>query len=127
MILRFAALVLLIGGGASAMIAAWWGSRLGEAALRGMLLGAALAAAGAIGGMALFAWSLPRGFRQFFGAIVFGILARLVVFGSVLVFVALRAKAFDLVASAASLLGFYVVFQILEVRFVLKGMPVRRS
>ena len=126
MILRFAALVLLVGGAASALIVVW-GGRLGEPALRGTLLGAALASAGAIGGMALSAWSLPRGPRQFFGALVFGILARLAVFGAVLVFVALRAPSYGLVACAASLLAFYVVFQVLEVRFVLKGLPVRRS
>ncbi len=121
MILRFAALVLLVGGAASALIAVW-GDRLGEAALRGALLGAALAAAGAIGGMALFAWSLPRGPRQFTGALLLGVLARLVLFAAVLIVVGLRARAYDLVALAASLLGFYAVFQILEVRFVLKGL-----
>jgi len=126
MIVRFGALVLLIGVAASASIVAW-GDRLGEAALRGTLLGAALASAGAIGGMALFAWSLPRGPREFFGALVAGILARLVVFGAVLIFVALRVPSYDLVASAASLLAFYVVFQILEVRFVLKGLKEKRA
>jgi len=125
-ILGFGALVLLIGVAGSALIVAW-GGRLGEAAVRGTLLGAALAAAGAIGGMALFVWSLPRGPGQFFGALAIGILARLAGFGAVLVFVALRAPSYGLVALAASLLAFYVVFQILEVRFVLKGLPVRRS
>jgi len=51
-----------------------------------------------------------------------GVLARLVLFAAVLIVVGLRARAYDLVALAASLLGFYAVFQILEVRFVLKGL-----
>jgi len=125
-ILRYAALVLLIAAAGSAAIAFWRGG-LESPVTRGVLLGAALASFGAIAGMALLAWSYGRGQTQFFGALVIGILGRLLVFGGVLVYVALRAAAFDLIASAASLLGFYVVFQVLEMRFVLKGLAGRRS
>ena len=126
MIVRFAGLVLLVGGAASALIVAW-GDRLGDAALRGALLGAGLATAGAIGGMSLFAWSLSRRTGQFVGALLVGFLGRLVLFGTALILVGLRRGAFDLTASALSLLGFYAVFQILEMRFVLKGLRERRS
>ncbi|OLD64698.1 MAG: hypothetical protein AUI47_04760 [Acidobacteria bacterium 13_1_40CM_2_68_5] len=126
MILRFATLALLVGGSASALLVAW-GDRLGETALRGALLGAGLATAGAIAGMALFAWSLPRRTGQFVGALLLGFLGRLVVFGAALIVVGLRARGFDLAALAVSLLGFYGVFQILEVRFVLKGLRQKRS
>ena len=121
MILRFATLVLLVGGAASALLVVWR-DRLGEAALRGALLGDALASAGAIAGMALFAWSLPRPAGPFAGAVLLGFLGRLVVFGAALIVVGLRAKGIDLAATAVSLLGFYAVFQVLEVRFVLKGL-----
>jgi hypothetical protein len=125
-ILRYAALVLLIAAAVPAAIIGWGGG-LERPAVRGILLGAVLASAAAIAGMALLAWSFGRGHRQFFGALVLGILGRLLVFGGVLVYVALRAAAFDLIASAASLLGFYLVFQVLEMRFVLKGLTGPRS
>ena len=53
--------------------------------------------------------------------------SRLVVFGAALIVVGLRARGIDLAATAVSLLGFYAVFQVLEVRFVLKGLRERRS
>ncbi|MBI1950336.1 MAG: hypothetical protein HYS34_03120 [Acidobacteria bacterium] len=126
MILRYAALVLLIAAAGSAAAALWRGGLEGPVA-RGVILGAALASFGAIGGMGLLAWSFGRGQTQFFGALVLGILGRLLVFGGVLVYVALRAPAFDRIASAVSLLGFYLVFQVLELWFVLKGLAGRRS
>ncbi len=126
MMARFAALVVLVGGAAAALIVAW-GDRLGETALRGALLGAGLATAGAIGGMALFAWSLGRRTGHFVGALLVGFLGRLALFGAALICVGLRARAFDLVATALSLLGFYALYQILEMRFVLKGLRGMKS
>jgi len=125
-ILRYAALVVLIAAAGSAAAALWRGGLEGPVA-RGVYLGAALASFGAIAGMGLLAWSFGRGQTQFFGALVLGILGRLLVFGGVLIYVALRAPAFDLIASAVSLLGFYLVFQVLEMVFVLKGLAGRRS
>jgi hypothetical protein len=95
--------------------------RLGLAVAQGVSLGAMLAVAGAVGGMALTAWAFNRNQRQFFAALVFGILGRLVSYGAVLVYVALRTSI-DTIATASSLLGFYVLFQILELRFVVKGL-----
>ncbi len=127
MSLRYALAVVLIAVAGSALIVAS-GGRLEARAVRGALLGAALAALGAIGGMALVAWSFERRTRQFFGALVLGILARLTLFGGALVYVALLREAeIDVVGVALSLLGFSVVFQVLEVRYVLRGLKAGRS
>jgi hypothetical protein len=125
-ILRYAGAVLLVLLAGAALIAS--ASRhLGEAGVRGALLGAGIAAVVAVGGMALVAWSFERGPQKFFGALVGGILGRLAFFGAVLVYVALRAAgSYDLVSVALSLLGFYVIFQWLELWFVIKGLKGRR-
>jgi hypothetical protein len=120
MIVRYGGITVLVAAAGAA--AAWlFRERLGTPAAQGASLGAALAAAGAIGGMALTAWAFNRNERQFFAALVFGILGRLVSYGAILVYVAL-GTSIDTVAAAASLLGFYVLFQILELRFVVKGL-----
>jgi hypothetical protein len=121
-ILRYGLAVVLIAAAGSALIAAAAG-RLGDAGVRGALLGAAVASLGAIGGMALLAWSFERGSRQFVGAAVLGILGRLTLFGAVLVYVGLcRPGAVRVAPVALSLLAFFFVFQALEVRFVLRGL-----
>lgn len=126
MILRYAALMLLIAAVGSGGFA-WWRGGMAGPVERGALLGAALAALGAIGGTALLGWSLGRGEAQFFGALMLGILGRLAVFGGVLIYLGLRPGSFDLVATAVSLLGFYVVFQVLEMRFALRRSAGRRT
>ena len=126
MIARYAALMLAIAAIGSGGFA-WWRGGVAGPVERGVLLGAALAALGAISGMALLGWASGRGQTQFFGALMLGILGRLVVFGGVLIYLGLRPGAFDLVASAMSLLGFYVVFQVLEMRFALRGSAGRRT
>jgi hypothetical protein len=125
MTLRYAALVLILASGATAILVS--AARLTESAVRGTILGAGLAAAGAIGGMALAAWSFDRRPQAFMAALVGGILGRLLLFGAALVYVELRATRYDLASSVASLLGFYVAFQVIEVRFVMKGIKERRS
>lgn len=126
MMARYAALMLAIAAVGSGGFA-WWRGGVAGPVERGVLLGAALAALGAISGMALLAWASGRGQTQFFGALMLGILGRLVVFGGVLIWLGLRPGAFDLVASAVSLLGFYVVFQVLEMRFALRQSSDRRT
>ena len=126
MILRYAALMLLIAAAGSGGFV-WWRGGVASPVERGVLLGAALASFGAISGMAMLSWSFGRGQTEFFGALMLGILGRLAVFGGVLIYLGLRRGAFDLVASAVSLLGFYVVFQVLEMRFALKSSAGRRS
>jgi len=120
-ILRYTLAVVLFAVTGSAVIAASAGS-LGQAGVRGALLGAALASLGAIFGMAVLARSFERGPRQFYGAVMLGILGRLTLFCAALVYVGLRRPAdYSLPAIALSLVGFFFVFQALEVGFVLKG------
>jgi len=53
---------------------------------------------------------------------------RFVIIGVALLYVAWRAAAsFDLVATAAALLGFTVIFQGLEVGFVIRGLRGKTS
>lgn len=105
----------------AAAAAAWIGrGMISAAALRGTVLGVALAASGAIAGMVLTAWSMGKEQKVFFAALAGGILGRLAVFGAALAYVGLRAPgAIDATATAAALLASYVVFQVLEVRLVL--------
>jgi len=118
---RYALGVALLALTGAALIAAC-ASRLGEAGVRGALLGTVVAALGAIGGMALLARSFERGARELLGAVVIGILGRMAVFCAVLFYVGLRRPAdYSLTAIALSIVGFTFVFQALEMRFVLKG------
>ena len=118
----YALAVALIAAAGSACIAASNG-RLDGPSVRGAILGAVLAAFGAVAGMALLAWSFGRGAREFVGAVAFGMLGRLILFGGVLIYVGLRQpENYPMTSVALSLLGFFFVFQALEVRFVLKGM-----
>jgi len=97
------------------------GGRMAPAALRGLALGGALATVGAIAGMALVAWSFGRSERVFLSALVAGMLGRLFVYGAVLVYVALRTSL-DPTATAAGLLGVYLLLLVLEVRFAVRGL-----
>jgi hypothetical protein len=119
--------VVLIGGTGAAIILAA-SARLGQAGVRGALLGAAISVLAAIGVMGLIARSLRQGWRAFFGAMVGGILARLLIVGIALVYVGMRAAAsYDLIATATALLAFTAVFQCLEVGFVLRDLKGRAS
>ena len=95
--------------------------RLEPGELTALLLGLFLAAAGALSWMGAAAWSIGRGHRAFMSALVLGILGRLVVYGAALIYVALRTTL-DPVLLAGSLLGFYAVFMVLEVRFAVKAL-----
>jgi len=124
---RYALAVALIAAAGSAAIAAS-GGRLEGPSVRGGILGAGLAAVGAVFGMALLAWSSGRGAQRFVGAVAAGMLGRLLLFGGALVYLGLRRPAeVRMTAVAASMLGFFFVFQALEVRFVMKGMKGARS
>ena len=95
--------------------------RLPEGGLQGALLGLGLAAAGAVSWILAAAWSGRQGAQASLLALVLGILGRLVVYGAALVYVALRTSL-DPVLMAVSLLGFHVVFLIIEIRYAVEGM-----
>ena len=117
---RYALGVVALAVAGSALVAAR-GERLGEASVRGALLGIAVAAAGSLGGMALLARGLERGPRQFMGALLIGILGRMLLFGAVLIGVGLGWPAdCSLAAVALSVVAFFFVFQGLEVWLVLR-------
>ena len=120
MIARYAGTMVLLAGLAAA--AGWlWGGRLQPGQQRGALLGLGLATFGAVTGLLLTAWSFDKGTRAFFSALVIGILGRLFLYGAALVYVAV-GTSLDPTATALSLLGSYVVFQVIEVRFALRGL-----
>ncbi|HYS06667.1 MAG TPA: hypothetical protein VEW47_15925 [Candidatus Dormibacteraeota bacterium] len=124
---RYALAVALIAAAGSAGVAAS-GGRLEGPTVRGAILGTMVAALGAVLGMPLLARSIGRGTREFVGAVVFGMLGRLVLFCGVLIFVGLsRPAGCSITAVAASLLGFYFVFQALEVLFVTKRLKGARA
>ena len=115
-------LVAALAIGAAAVAAGWsLRGRLSPAVFQGGILGAVLATAGAVAGLLTTAWAFDKEARRFFAALIAGILGRLLLYGAVLVYVALRT-AIDPVATAASLLAFYVLFQVLEVRFAMRGL-----
>ena len=107
----------VLGTAAATAPLAWlaahaWG---GPKAALGAGLGAALATLSAIGGLCLTAWAIPRSQNAFFGALVGGSLARMVLFCGA---VAVVVTATDLPPAAfiGGLFVYYVVFQVLEIR-----------
>jgi hypothetical protein len=90
----------------------------GEAAASAAL-GAALATLSSLGGVWLMAWAMPRSQNFFLGAVVGGILARMVLFCGA---VALLVVCTELPPAAfvAGLFVYYGLLQILEIRAVLR-------
>ncbi|MFQ5878285.1 MAG: hypothetical protein ACE5JH_11485 [Acidobacteriota bacterium] len=124
MIARYAGTVAVVA--LSVVLAVWLlRGRLDPGTADGGMLGAGLAAVGAVSGMLLTAWGFERDQKRFLAALALGILGRLAVYGAVLVYVALRTPI-DPLATAAALLGCYVLFQVVEVRFVLRGLKGRK-
>ena len=112
----------VILSGAAGMVVAWvLRGRLGPSRSDALFLGAGVATVGAVAGMLLTAWAFDRSQKQFMAALMLGMLGRLVIYGAALVYVALRTTI-DPVAMAASLLVFYLIHQVLEVRLALKGL-----
>jgi hypothetical protein len=117
---RYLAVVLLLGA-AGGLVLAIVRTRLEPEVMQGALVGGTLAVAGAIAGLLLSAWGFDKGQTQFFGALLFGILGRLVVYGATLIYVAL-GTSIDPLATAVAMLGFHVVFMILEIHFALRRL-----
>ena len=103
-------------------VVAAWGFRetLGPGRAAGIALGASLAGLGAVSWIvaAERGRARPEWFMMLLGL---GILGRLVVYGATLIYVALLTRI-DPLWTAGSLLGFHVLFMILEVRFALHGL-----
>ena len=118
----YAAVVAAIGilGGAIA-----WGfrDRFPPGAAAGFAIGGLLAAVGAVFWIvaASRGGSRPDSFMLVVGL---GILGRLVVYGATLIYVALVTRI-DPLWTAGSLLGFHVLFMMIEVRFALRGTTGR--
>jgi len=117
---RYLAVVLLLGA-AGGLVLAIVRTRLEPEVMQGALVGGTLAVAGAIAGLLLSAWGFDKGQTQFFGALLFGILGRLVVYGATLIYVAL-GTSIDPLATAVAMLGSHVVFMILEIHFALRRL-----
>jgi len=105
---------------AGALLAWRLGDRLPPGKASGIALGAALAGVGAVSWIVV----ADRGRRHpqwFMMLLGLGILGRLVVYGATLIYVALLTRI-DPLWTAGSLLGFHVLFMMLEVRFALHGL-----
>ncbi len=100
--------------------------RVSPAAAEGAVLGSALAAVGGLGGIALIRWGFDKDAKTFFAVLSASILGRLLFYGAALIAVAL-GTAIDLTSTAVSLLAVYVLFQIVEVRLVMRGLKKGRG
>jgi len=117
---RYVAGIMLLAAVVAASLRLARGS-LAPVRLEGLLLGLALATAGAVSWIMVASLTIGRGHQAFMAAQVLGILGRLVVYGASLIYVALRTTI-DPVFLAGSLVGFHVIFLVLEVRFAVKGL-----
>jgi len=118
----YAALVAAIGLLAPGL--AWGlGERFPPGAAAGFALGGLLAALGAVAWILAAARGQARP-ERFMILLGLGILGRLVVYGATLIYVALLTRI-DPLWTAGSLLGFHVLFMMIEVRFALRGLTGR--
>ncbi len=117
---RYVTVVLLVGA-AGAVGLRVFRARFDLEEINGALIGGALAVAGAIAGLILSAWGFDRGQKQFFAALLLGILGRLVIYGATLIYVALGTSA-NLIATVVAMLGFHVVFMVVEINFALRRL-----
>lgn len=115
---RYVAVVVALG--AAGAVGLWlFRARLGPEVLQGAVVGGTLAVVGAIAGLILSAWGFDKGQKQFFGALLLGILGRLVLYGATLIYIALGTSV-DLIATVVAMLGLHVVFMVVEIHFALR-------
>ncbi len=117
---RYVAVVLLLGA-AGAVGLRVFRARFDLEEIHGALIGGALAVGGAIAGLILSAWGFDRGQKQFFGALLLGILGRLMIYGATLIYVALGTPV-NLIATVVAMLGFHVIFMVVEIHFALRRL-----
>lgn len=117
---RYVAVVLALG--AAGAVALWLArARLETEAMQGAIVGGGVAIAGSIAGLMVSAWGFDKGQKEFFGALLLGILGRLVVYGATLIYIALGTSV-SLIAAAAAMLGFHVIFMVVEIHFALRRL-----
>lgn len=122
---RYAVLVLLLGT-VGALVLWMSRGRFEPEQLQGAAAGGSVAVAGTLAGLVLTAWGFEKGQTQFFGALLFGILGRLVVYGATLIYIAL-GTSLDLIATAVAMMGFHVVFMIVEIQFALRRLKAGKQ
>lgn len=113
--LRAGAVLVSVAGATlpfSALAVDAWGGR--QAALS-TVLGAALATVLAVASVVLAVWAHDKPQRVFLTALLGGFLGRLILFGGGVALLA-TATEFPVAAFMAGLFGYYVLFQILEIR-----------
>lgn len=117
---RFIVAIITMTAGAVAFVL-WARVLLPPGAAPGILIGLALAAAGAVSWVAGVAWSARRGMHALMGVVVLGILGRLVIYSATLVYVAL-GTGISLAWTGGALAGSSIVFIVLEVLYALRAL-----
>ena len=116
---RYAVLVLGIVGGSLSLAWPVLMPRLDPAARSAAILGGALAALNTLAAYALVVWSAPRGTNVFLGAVLGGMVGRM---GLLLcaVVAAILGLGVPKLPLALSLLGYFVVFLVIELAILQK-------
>jgi len=114
-------LAIVVMTAAAVAIALWVRILLPPGAVPGILIGLALAAAGAVSWIAGVGWSAGRGMHALMAVVVLGILGRLVIYSATLVYVAL-GTGISLAWTGGALAGSSIVFIVLEVLYALRAL-----
>jgi hypothetical protein len=119
---RYAALVLGVVAVSQAVVGLLFRGRLERAALYGVLLGAALAAANTLAAYGLVLWAQRRSTNTFMGAVLGGMVGRM---GLMLAAVVASVLGLGLpkVPLALSLLAYFVLFLVFEISVLQKQRP----
>jgi len=119
---RYAALVLGVVAVSQVVVVMLFRGRLEPAALYGMVLGAALAAANTLAAYGLVQWAQRRSTNTFMGAVLGGMVGRM---GLMLAAVVAGVLVLGLpkVPLAISLLAYFVLFLVFEISVLQKQRP----
>jgi hypothetical protein len=119
---RYAALVLGVVAVSQVVVVMLFRGRLEPAALYGMVLGAALAAANTLAAYGLVLWAQRRSTNTFMGAVLGGMVGRM---GLMLAAVVAGVLVLGLpkVPLAISLLAYFVLFLVFEISVLQKQRP----
>lgn len=119
---RYAALVLGVVAVSQVVVGMLFRGRLPQAALYGMVLGAALAAVNTLAAYGLVLWAQRRSTNTFMGAVLGGMVGRM---GLMLAAVVAGVLVLGLpkVPLAISLLAYFVLFLVFEISVLQKQRP----